>query len=185
MRFCAAVHPFYECFFNESLLRIFIKKRDMKAASAAEIKQRLKDLDKKDLAELCLRLSRYKKENKELLTFLLFEADDLPRYIATANETIDETFATVNTASVYFAKKGIRKALRLANKYIRYAGDKTVEIEILLHYCTAFQGLKLDWERSQLLAKIYQNQIKKIGAAIGALHEDLQYEYRPSLERLK
>lgn len=157
----------------------------MKSASAAEIRQRLKDLDKKELAELCLRLSRYKKENKELLTFLLFEADDLPHYIAGAKEEIDETFAGVNTASVYFAKKGIRKALRIANKYIRFAGDKTVEAELLLHYCTNFRGLKIDWKRSQLLAKIYHNQIKKIEAAVEAMHEDLQYEYRRSLERLK
>lgn len=157
----------------------------MKAASAAEIKQRLKELDKKELTELCLRLSRYKKENKELLTFLLFEGDDLPHYIAGVKEEMDETFATVNTQSVYFAKKGIRKALRIANKYIRYAGDKTVEIDVLLHYCTNFQGLKLDWKRSSLLSKLYYNQIKKISAALDTLHEDLQYDYRRSLERLK
>lgn len=157
----------------------------MKAASAAEIKQRLKDLDKKDLMDLCLRLSRYKKENKELLTFLLFEADDLPHYIAGVQEEMDGAFATVNTSNAYFAKKGVRKALRIAAKYIRYAGDKTVEVEVLLHYCTAFQGLKLDWKRNHVLAKIYQNQIRKISAAIDSLHEDLQYDYRHSLERLK
>ena len=84
----------------------------MKAATANEIKQRLKDLDKKDLMDLCLRLSRYKKENKELLTFLLFEADDLPHYIKSVKEELDEIFAAVNTSSVFFAKKTIR-ALKL------------------------------------------------------------------------
>lgn len=157
----------------------------MKAASAAEIKQALKDLEKKELMELCLRLSRYKKENKELLTFLLFEAGDLQHYIAGVKEEIDEAFATVNHNSVYFAKKGIRKALRIANKYIRYAGDKAVEVELLLHYCTNFRGLKLDWNRSTLLSKIYNNQLKKISAALDTMHEDLQYDYRRSLERLK
>ncbi|HEV7333021.1 MAG TPA: hypothetical protein VGN63_18440 [Flavisolibacter sp.] len=157
----------------------------MKAATANEIKQRLKDLDKKDLMDLCLRLSRYKKENKELLTFLLFESDDLPHYINSVKEELDETFAAVNTSSVFFAKKTIRKALRTANRYIRYAGDKTVETEVLLHFCTNFQELKLDWKRSTLLAKIYYNQIKKIDAAIVSMHEDLQYDYRRSYERLK
>jgi hypothetical protein len=160
-------------------------KQGMKAASAAEIKQRLKELDKKELADLCLRLSRYKKENKELLTFLLFEADDLPHYIAGVKEAIDDIFAGVNTSSVFFAKKTIRKALRTANRYIRYTGDKTVETEVLLHFCTNFCGLKLDWRRSTLLANIYNAQIKKIAAAIDSLHEDLQYDYRRSLERLK
>jgi hypothetical protein len=157
----------------------------MKAASANEIKQRLKDLDKKDLMDLCLRLSRYKKENKELLTFLLFEADDLPHYISSVKEELDEIFSAVNTSSVFFAKKTIRKALRTANRYIRYAGDKTVEAEVLLHFCASFQELKLDWKRSTLLSKIYYNQVKKIDTAIDSMHEDLQYDYRRSYEKLK
>jgi hypothetical protein len=157
----------------------------MKAATANEIKQRLKDLDKKDLTDLCLRLSRYKKENKELLTFLLFESDDLLHYINGVKEELDEIFAGVNTSSVFFAKKTIRKALRTANRYIRYAGDKTVEADVLLHFCTNFQGLKLDWKRSTLLSNIYYGQIKKIGAAINCMHEDLQYEYRRSYDRLQ
>ena len=53
----------------------------MKAASAQDIKAALKESDQKQLVELCLRLTRYKKENKELLSFLLFEADDLSNYI--------------------------------------------------------------------------------------------------------
>ena len=162
-----------------------IESNIMKAASAVEIKQRLKDLEKKELMELCLRLSRHKKENKELLTFLLFEADDLPHYVASVKEEIDEIFADVNQSSVFFAKKTIRKALRTANRYIRYAGDKTVEAEVLLHFCTNFRGLKLDWKRSSLLSNIYHAQVKKIGAAIDSMHEDLQYDYRRSLERLK
>jgi hypothetical protein len=157
----------------------------MKAASAQEIKGALKQKDEKELVEICLRLARYKKENKELLTFLLFEADDLPAYIKSVNEEIDEIFAGVNTSSVYFAKKGIRKALRTANKYIRYAGNKTVEVEVLLHYCTDFKGLKLSWQKSTLLSNIYRAQLKKIEAALNILHEDLQYDYRRSFERLK
>ena len=157
----------------------------MKAASVQEIKTALKERDQKELIELCLRLARYKKENKELLTFLLFEAGDLPVYIKSVNEQVDEAFAAVNISSVYFAKKSIRKALRIANKYIRYAGDKTAETEILLHYLTNFRGLKLAWQKSTLLSNIYRAQLKKIEAAISCMHEDLQYDYQRSVERLK
>ena len=142
-------------------------------------------MDAKDLVEICLRLSRYKKENKELLTFLLFESNDLQSYVKSVNEEVDEIFASVNTASVYFAKKGIRKALRIANKYIRYTGDKTVEVEVLLHYCTNFKGLKLSWQKSTLLSNIFNAQLKKIDAALNTMHEDLQYDYRRKFERLK
>jgi hypothetical protein len=50
----------------------------MKSATSAEIKSELKKSSPTRLVELCLRLARYKKENKEMLTFLLIEADDLP-----------------------------------------------------------------------------------------------------------
>ncbi len=157
----------------------------MKAASVNEIKQKLKETDKKELVELCLRLSRFKKENKELLTFLLFEADDLPAYIASVNEYIDESYADINTTNVYFAKKTLRKILRHANKFIRYTGDKRAEVEILMHYLTNFKGLRIGWQKSPALVNLYNGQLKKIEAGIHTMHEDLQWDYLKSFERLK
>lgn len=157
----------------------------MKPASANEIKQKLKETDKKELIEICQRLARFKKENKELLTFLLFEEDDLPNYIKNVKEEIDEGFLQVNISNVYFAKKTIRKILRVANKHIRYTNSKTAETEILLHYLTDLKGLNLHWQKSTALTNLYKAQLKKIGAAINTMHEDLQYDYRRELERLR
>jgi len=157
----------------------------MKAASAAEIKKTLKTLDTSELTELCLRLARFKKENKELLTYLLYEESDPDAYTAGIREEMDEAFAQVNTASVYFAKKSLRKILRTANKYIRYTGDKTIEAEVLLHYATNFNGLRLEWKKSTLLRNIYASVIKRIDAAVASMHEDLQHDYRRPLERLR
>jgi hypothetical protein len=157
----------------------------MKPASVNEIKEKLKDIDKKELIEICQRLARFKKENKELLTYLLFEEDDLPNYIKNVKEEIDEGFSQVNISNVYFAKKTIRKVLRIANKHIRYTNSKTAETEILLHYLINFKGLKLNWEKSTALVNLYKSQLKKIEAAIATMHEDLQYDYHRELERLK
>ena len=44
----------------------------MKAAGVKAIKDDLKMRSKEELQELCLTLSKFKKENKELLTYLLF-----------------------------------------------------------------------------------------------------------------
>ena len=41
-----------------------------------DIKKEIQHLRPEQLAELCLRLARYKKENKELLAYILFEADN-------------------------------------------------------------------------------------------------------------
>jgi gas vesicle protein len=157
----------------------------MKPASVNDIKQKLRETDKKELIEICQRLARFKKENKELLTFLLFEEDDLPNYIKNVKEEIDEGFLVINVSNVYFAKKTIRKVLRIANKHIRYTGSKTAEAEILLHYLTNFKGLKLSWQKSTALVNLYKSQLKKIENAIATMHEDLQYDYQRELDRLK
>ena len=157
----------------------------MKAASLSEIKEELKTIPQKQLIEFCLRLAKYKKENKELLTYLLFEENDLEGYVRSAKEEIDVGFVEVNMTNAYFAKKTLRKVLRIANKRIRYTGSKTAEVEILLHYCTDFKGIPLKWDKSQVLINIYQNQLKKIKTAIDSMHEDLQYDYLKELQRLQ
>lgn len=157
----------------------------MKAASVSEIKKELNETSHNKLVELCLRLARYKKENKELLTFLLFESDDLQHYIKSVNEEVTDGFTEVNTSNFYYAKKTVRKVLRTANKYIRFAGDKTAEVEILMHYCTNFKGLNMKWQRSTALSNLYKSQLKKIAAAIDSMHEDLQHDYLKEWKRLQ
>jgi len=156
----------------------------MKAASVNEIKQQLKEVNPTELIELCLRLARFKKENKELLTFLLFEADDLQAYIANVKKQMDEDFSQINISNLYFAKKTLRKILRIANKYIRYTGSKEAEIEILLYYLTNFKGLKISWHKSTALTNLYNAQLKKIKVAIETMHEDLQHDYQRNVDRL-
>ena len=157
----------------------------MKASSVHEIKQELKERDKKELVEICLRLAKYKKENKELIDFMLFQSHDLEDYIDQVKAEIDEGFSQMNTTNLYFAKKTIRKVLRIANKYIRYSGSKTAEVEILMHYLTNFKGIKLPWQKTKATKNIYDAQLKKIRAAIASMHEDLQWDYLKQVERLE
>ena len=159
--------------------------RFMKSASIAEIKQQLKEISPAQLVEYCLQLARFKKDNKELLTYLLFEADDLQAYIKNVKEFIDESFIEINTSNLYYVKKTLRKILRIANKHIRYTSSKTAEAEILMHYLTNFKGLKIPFHKSTALANLYAAQLKKISAALNTMHEDLQYDYKRELARLE
>jgi hypothetical protein len=95
----------------------------MKTATIQEIKQELLALQHNELAELTLRLARSKKENKELLTFLLFEAHDITGYIEGVKKEMEAAFLDINVSHVYFAKKTIRKVLRITNKHIRFSGS--------------------------------------------------------------
>jgi hypothetical protein len=156
----------------------------MKAAGIQELKQELNHLQATKLTELCLRLARFKKENKELLTYLLFEAHDTDAYIAGIKEEMNDLFAEVNTSHVFFAKKTLRKILRTANKYIRYSGLVIVEAELLLHFCEEMKKLNLPIGKNPVLTNLYQAQIKKINKALSGMHEDLQYEYLKRFEAL-
>ncbi|HYK56640.1 MAG TPA: hypothetical protein VEV15_09165 [Flavisolibacter sp.] len=156
----------------------------MKAASSNEIKQELKELSPGKLVDLCLRLARFKKENKELLTYLLFEADDLEQYIINVKQEMDESFSAINTSSVYFAKKSLRKILRTTNKYIRYTGSKQAEAELLLYFCSKLTQSGIAFAKSNALNNLYHAQLKKIQAVIATMHEDLQYDYLRQLGQL-
>ena len=76
----------------------------MKAAKVSDIKKDLKNKPQPELLELCLRLAKFKKENKELLTYLLYEADDEAAFIQSIKEEVDEQFDEINTSSYYFIK---------------------------------------------------------------------------------
>jgi hypothetical protein len=156
----------------------------MKTSTIQELKQELQELPAKNLIECCLRLAKYKKENKELLTYFLFESHDEPGYIGGVKTEMSGLFEVINKSNLYFAKKTIRKILRIANKYIRYAGSKTVEAELLLHFCQLMAGSGLDWEKSTVLLNMYNKQIAKIRAALDSMHEDLQYDYQRELAKL-
>ena len=157
----------------------------MKAASSTEIKTELKSRTPAQLMELCLRLARFKKENKELLTYLLFEADDLPAYIGTVKTEMDEQFASINSQTLYWAKKSLRKILRTTGKYIRYTGDKTAEAELLIYFCRKMLDSDIPFRRNTMLRKLFDGQLKKIRAAVASFHEDLQYDYNRQIEALQ
>jgi len=156
----------------------------MKAATVAEIKRALKTLDEDALMAYCLRLARFKKDNKELLTYLLFEEKDEASYIEMIKEEIESEFEEINTSHFYYAKKSIRKILRNITKYIRYSGNKQTEIEVLIHFCETLRDSGIRFRSSTTMNNLYQNQLKKIRKSLDTLHEDLRYDYQHAIDAL-
>ena len=156
----------------------------MKTASLNEIKQELSNIPQEELLELCLRLIKFKKENKELIGYLLFEANDLNSYIHNVKLEIDENFQAINQSNLYFAKKSLRKILKITNKYIKYTTSKDAEVELLIYYCHKIKTSGIEVNRSAALINLYNNQIKKIRGVIEMLHEDLQHDYNKEIEKL-
>lgn len=156
----------------------------MKAATVSELKKELQTRSEKELLALCLRLSKFKKENKELLTYLLYESTDEMGYIRTVQLEIDEQFTEINTKTYYFIKKSIRKILRNIKKYIRYSGKKQTEVELLMYFCRKLKAMTPSMRRSTVLVNIYDGQIRMIRKAMAKLHEDLQFDYEEELKEL-
>lgn len=156
----------------------------MKAASVKDIKTELEHQSQAKLLSLCLKLTKFKKENKELLTYLLFEADNENAYIDSVKNEIDEAFLELNTKNLYIAKKNIRKILRITNRYIKYSGLKPTEATLLMHVCRKIKESGLALQKSTALTNLYASQIKKIKAAIDTMHEDLQYDYQKELKEI-
>ena len=157
----------------------------MKSATVANIRKELKHKSNEELAELCLRLSRFKKENKELLTYLLFEADYEAGYIETIKAEIDEQFDQINTSSFFYIKKSVRKILRNTKKYIRYSLNKETEVELLIYFCQKLNAMTPSISKNTTLTNLYDRNIIAIKKKVKNLHEDLQYDYNLKLEDLE
>ena len=157
----------------------------MKAATVKMIKENLKMRSKDELIEICLSLSKFKKESKEFLTYLLFEADDENYYVEVIKEEINDDFKKINFNNYYYVKKSVRKILRTTKKNIRYSKKKQTEIELLLHFCKNVSKLKyVDYENS-ILNKIFNREINKIKKLVSTLHPDLQYDYKIEISEIE
>lgn len=157
----------------------------MKTTSISGIKKELQSMLIEDVVDLCLHIIKFKKENKELAHYLLFETNNELEYINSAKEEIDEALNQTNTSSFYLAKKSIRRGLRIADKYIKLSGKAETEIELLIFYCNGINNTKMDWRKSKVLLNLYLRVLNRIEKCFASLHEDLQFEYRPVLDELR
>ena len=157
----------------------------MKTATVKILKDELKHKNTNELLELCLKLARFKKENKELLTYLLFELHDEESYILGVKKEIDILFESINTKSYFFIRKSIRKILTSTKKYIRFSKKKETEVELLLYFCLKLKNFKPSIKKSPRLQNILVTQVKLIEKTLITLHEDLQYDYRLELDKLE
>ena len=153
------------------------------AASQKELKAELESRSAKELISFCLTLTKFKKENKELLTYILFESGNEALFIGKIKAEMDEQFALLSTEkNLYFTKKSLRKILRTVKRYSRYASSDTVSADLLIYYCSKLQSSGIPFRKSPVLEKMYNNQIAKIKSLISGLHEDLQYDYQQELD---
>lgn len=153
----------------------------MKAASLKDIITELKHHSAEELLDLCIHLVKSKKENKELLTYLLFESTDEEAYIQSIKNKMDADFEAINTKTFFYIKKSVRKILKEIKKFIRYSQNKETEVELLIYFCRKLKDFKPSISRNTALTNLYNRQLDYIRKKINTLHEDLQYDYNLEL----
>ena len=157
----------------------------MKSVTLIELSQELTYRTPKELRDLCLRLARFKKENKELLTYLLFDSADELAFVQSVKKELDEEFEKINRASYFYIRKSVRKILKNTRKYIRYSKKKETEVELLLYFCARLKSLSPPIARNASMMNLYNRQLDTIIKKVSTLHEDLQYDYGTVLSELK
>jgi hypothetical protein len=160
-------------------------RKAMKTATVKELNQELNLRNPKELLALCLRLSKFKKENKELLTYLLFESSDETSYIESVRREIDKQFELINRKTQSSFKKSIWRILRNTRKYIRYSQKKQTEIDLLIYFCIKLKKVSPSIQKHSALVNLYNRQLAEIAKKVSFLHEDLQYDYGMELNELK
>lgn len=148
-----------------------------------EIRNELKDLNAPELAELALRLARYKKENKELLNYLLFYADRPDEYLAGIKQELEAEFSRIASRD-FLAVKTLRKILRQLSKHSRFTGLKWAEAELLLWFCRNYLTYTNTSSSYKALRTLFVRQVVKVNNLSGDLHEDLRHDVTTELEKV-
>lgn len=155
----------------------------IEAYGLQDIKKELQHLNAVQLNALCLRLARYKKDNKELLAYLLFAADDEDAFIEQSVYEVGMMFY-IMPSQAFNAVKVLRKILRLITKLSRFSGSKNVEIRLLIAFCNNYLEYVDRRVSYKPLRTMFIRQIEKITKLIEKLHEDLQIDYREDVNLL-
>jgi hypothetical protein len=156
----------------------------MQTATIAQLRKEMQLLSHAELLTVCTRMIKYKKENKELLSYILFESKNEQSFVLEVKQEIQAQFDEVNTASIFWAKKTLRKILRMIVKQAKFSGQPATAIELHIYFCQQLKTLPYPIFESGLVQSMFQNQLKKIQKYILTLHEDLQFDYTQILSQL-
>jgi hypothetical protein len=149
----------------------------------SDLKKELAELSKPELIQLCLRVAKLKRENKELLAYLIFDADDPLFYAQKLKPEIREVFEQP-FQHAYYLTKSIRKTMRLITKYYRFTSNKQGETELLIYLAEQFHNT---WRKEylyQALGKVIFRCLEKAEANLKKIDEDFRADFEQPIEEL-
>lgn len=149
----------------------------------SDLKKELAELSKPELIQLCLRVAKLKRENKELLAYLIYDASDPLFYAQKLKPEIKEVFEQP-FQHAYYLTKSIRKSMRLITKYYRFTSNKQGETELLIYLADQFHNT---WRKEylyQALGKVIIRCLEKAEANLKKIDEDFRADFEQPIEEL-
>jgi hypothetical protein len=156
----------------------------MKSESLSNLKKEIQNLPPELVIEYCIRMAKFKTENKELLSYLIYSAYDQQTFVERVKEEIDSQFKNLNKSNLYLAKKTIRKALKTTLKFVKFSGIKQTELDLLIHFCKKLKATGLPLKHGKVLGNLYMRQFERINSVLSTLHEDLQLDYIDEVKKI-
>lgn len=150
----------------------------MKAPTLNQIKKELETIAPDRVMSILLRLIKSKTENKELVSYILFDEADLSTYISDLRYEVEVQMTNLLKSPPYIQKRGLRKVLNYITRHAKYTGTKEAEVELLLFFCQQMNTLGLMRHPSRLIENIYVSQLNKINKKLPLVHEELQVDYQ-------
>jgi hypothetical protein len=149
----------------------------------SDLKKELLELNKPELIQLCLRVAKLKRENKELLAYLIFDADDPLFYAQKLKPEIKEVFEQP-FQHAYYLTKSIRKVMRLITKYYRFTSNKQGETDLLIYLVEEFHQSWRHEYRYQALGKVIFRCLEKAQTNLKKIDEDFRADFEQPLAEL-
>lgn len=156
----------------------------MDTEKLSDIKKELSAKPPAELQEICIRLARYKKDNKELIAYLLYNAHDPQAYAEQVKIMLSVSFEGINRHP-YYSAKTLRKVLKQISRYAGYTALPAVEVDLLLWFCEKYIRHTDAKTNYKPLQNLLVRQLLKLDKLMARLHEDLRFDYRPAFDNLQ
>ena len=151
--------------------------------SLQEQKKELQQLSKTELEAICLRFARFKKENKELLEFVLFHQGDPQAYADALKKDLEEVFKSLTGANYADAKK-LRKITKALNKHSKYMQNPALEADLWIWFCYAYCDSMAAKSTAQVIRNFFVKAVLKVEKIQSKVHEDLAFDIAQELEKI-
>ena len=157
----------------------------MSSISIKDIKNELKYKSDSELIEICLKLAKASKSNKEILDYELNFSNNEAEFVNRSKLEIDSLLINIDSHFNSNILKILRKTLKRVSFLIKISKREETAVELLIHLAMEIQETKILKSNHVSIGQFYFKLEEKIDKVIMKLHPDLQYDYQEKIDTLK